>query len=251
MRRLVLMLTLLVLAPVQARAQFGPPQPRAACYGYSLGVGVHNVNSTWMPYDYDIARNRVYFEGSFGFNESLEGFARVGGSNWVINDVASYEPDEDHDISSDGYPAFVSGGIRAKLLECEGWSIGVSVEAAWYSGLEKDIRWDYDVYQTLLFDPPLEINAGLSLGCNLDPCVLYAGALLHFGYTRADVRTHECGPGWDVEEDIDALTIRDKAGFGAFVGWQIPLGEDGWQLQLEGAVLRGGFGAAIGIFKTL
>jgi hypothetical protein len=129
--------------------------------------------------------------------------------------------------------------------------VGASCETAYYSGLEKNIRWDHDVYQTLIFDPPLEINLGLSLGYSFGPCVVYAGPLLHFGYTSVDVRTHEFGEDWDVEEEIDVLTIRDKAGWGAFMGWQMPLGEDGWAIQLEGAVLNGGFGAAIGFFKAL
>jgi len=251
MRYVSALLPLLVLASGQARAQIGPPLTRAPAHGFSLGVGLHNVDSTWMPYDYDVARNRVYLEGSLGLNDSLEAFGRVGGSDWVINDVESYEPGKDHDISSHGYPAFFSGGLRGTLWEGETWSIGVSLETAWYSGLEKDIRWDYDVYQTLIFDPTLEFNAGVSLGCRLGVGILYGGPLVHFAYTSVDVRTHEFGPDWDVEEEIDVLTIRDKGGLGAFLGWCMPLGDAGWHCQLEGAALNGGFGIGVGFFRRL
>jgi hypothetical protein len=249
MRHLTLMLPVLLAAGTQATAQIGPPRPRAPACGWSLGVGLHNVNSTWMPYEYDVARTRAYFEGSYGFNDSLEGFARVGGSDWVINEVESYEPGDGHDIASQGYPAFFSGGLRGALWQGEVWSIGAALEAAWYPGMQKDIRWDFDVYQRLMFDPTVEFNIGLSVGCNLGAGVLYAGPLVHFAYTGADVITHEFGPGWDVEEDVDALTIRDKGGLGGFLGWRMPLGEGGWGFQVEGAVLYGGFGGAIGIFR--
>jgi hypothetical protein len=241
---------LFLLAP-PAWSQFGPPQPRAAACCYSLGVGLHNVNSTWTPYDYEVARSRIFVEGSYGFNDSLEGFARVGGSDWVINDVETYEPGKRHDVSSEGYPAFASLGLRGALWECEGWSIGASLEAAWYAGIEKYIRWDYDVYQRLYIDSTVEFNIGLSLGCDLGVGLLYLGPLIHFGYASGDVRTHEFGPGWDTEDDIDALNVRDKGGLGAFLGWQMPLGEGGWHFQLEGSVLNGGFGGAIAFFKTL
>jgi len=235
--------------PVQA--QIGPPQPRARPLDFSLGVGLHNVDSTWTPYDYDISRNRVYFEGSFAFTDSIEIFGRVGGSDFVINEVATYEPDEDHDVASESYPMFFSGGVRGTLWASDGWSLGGSCEVGMYSGIEKNIRWDYNVYQTLLIDPPIEINLGLSFGCELGGTVLYAGPLLHFGYTSVDIHTHKFGRNWEVEDEVNALTIRDKAGIGAFAGWQVPLGENGWQLQLEGAVLKGGFGIGVGIFRTL
>jgi hypothetical protein len=233
-----------------ASAQIGPPQPRATACCSSLGVGLHNVNSTWMPYEYDVARTRIYIEGSYAFSDSLEGFGRVGGSEWVINDVETYEPGKQHDVSSEGYPAFFSGGIRGMLWECEGLSIGASLEAAWYAGLEKYIRWDYDVYQRLFIDSTVEFNAGLSLGCDLGTGIVYVGPLIHFGYASADVRTHEFGDDWDVEDDIDELNVRDKGGWGAFLGWLMPLSEDGWKLQVELSVLQGGFGGAIGFFKA-
>lgn len=239
-----------LLSGAAAQAQFGPPQPRAPAGGCSLGVGLHNVTSTWIPYEYEINRNRIYLEGSLGFNDSLEAFCRLGASDWVINDVETYEPGKDRDISSQGYPAFVGGGLRGNLWECEAWSIGLSLETALYAGVERDIRWDYNVYQRLFFDPTLEINVGLPIGCDLGAGLLYAGPLLHFGYTTADVRTHEFGPDWDVEDKINELNVRDKAGVGAFLGWRMPLGENGWHLQVEGAVLQGGFGGAIGIYKA-
>jgi len=80
--------------------------------------------------------------------------------------------------------------------------------------------------------------------------VLYGGPLVHFGYNRVDVRTHEFGPDWDVEDRIDALTIRDKAGCGGFLGWRSPIGENGWHVQFEGAGLRGGFGGALGFYRS-
>src|SRR5207244_11499040 len=167
----------------------------------------------------------------------------------VVNDVESWEPGKARDIASQGYPGFVSGGVRGKLWECGDWSGGASLEAALQCGLERDIRWDYHVYQTLRFDAPVEFNLGLSLGYDLGPGILYAGPLLHYAYTSADVRTHEFGPGWGIEDHIDMLTVRDKAGWGGFLGWQMPLGDDGWNLQLEGAVLHNGFGVGIGFFK--
>jgi hypothetical protein len=202
-----------------------------------------------MPYDYDVDRNRVYLEGSFGVNDSLEAFGRVGGSNWVVNDVESWQPGKRHDLASEGYPAFFSGGLRGKLWEWDDWSLGASFEAALYAGMDRSIRWNYNIYQTLRFDPPLEFNLGLSIGRDCGLGTLYFGSLLHYAYTSVDVRTNEFGPNWQVEDHIDALTIRDKAGWGAFVGWQMPLGDDGWNLQLEGSALRGGFGFAISFFK--
>jgi len=59
MRYILWTTLLLLLAALPASAQIGPPEPRAAGHGYSMGVGVHNVVSRWMPYDYDIARNRM------------------------------------------------------------------------------------------------------------------------------------------------------------------------------------------------
>lgn len=241
---------LLLLAGLEASAQIGPPQPRAHRHGYSLGVGVHNAQSQWMPYDYDVARNRIYIEGSFGFTDGVEAFGRAGVSDWVINDVESYEPGLTRDVSSDGYPAFLSGGIRGRAWQLGRISIGGSLEVAWYSGLERSVRWDYDVYQELLFDSTVEITAALSVGCDLGRGVVYAGPLVHFGYNRVDVRTHEFGPDWDVEESIDALTIRDKEGCGGFLGLRAPLGQNGWHVQLEGAGLRGGFAGALGFFRS-
>jgi len=203
-----------------------------------------------MPYDYDVDRNRIYIEGSFGFTAGVEAFGRAGVSDWVINDVESYEPGLTRDVSSDGYPAFLSGGVRGKAWQLGRVSIGGSLEVAWYSGLERSVRWDYDVYQELLFDSTVEITAAVSIGCDLGRGVVYAGPLVHFGYNRVDVRTHEFGPDWDVEESIDALTIRDKQGCGGFLGWRTPIGQNGWHVQLEGAALRGGFAGALGFFRS-
>ena len=242
------LLLLLVVSP--AWAQIGPPQPRAARYGYSLGVGVHNVQRQWMPCDYDVDRNRIYFEGSYAFTDGVEAFGRTGVSDWVINDIESFRPGMTRDVSSDGYPAFLSGGLRGKAWQCGRVSVGGSLEAAWYSGLERNVRWDYDVYQELLFDSTVEITAAVSVGCDVGRGVVYGGPLVHFGYNRVDVRTHEFGPDWDIEDSVDALTIRDKAGCGGFLGWRTPIGENGWHLQLEGAGLRGGFAGALGFFRS-
>jgi len=241
---------LLLLAGSPAWGQIGPPQPRAARYGYSLGVGVHNVQRQWMPCDYDIDRNRIYLEGSYAFTDAVEGFGRAGVSDWVINDVESFRPGMTRDVSSDGYPAFLSGGLRGTAWRCGRVSIGGSLEVAWYSSLERNVRWDYDVYQELLFDATVEITAAVSVGCDIGRGVVYGGPLVHFGYNRVDVRTHEFGPDWDIEDNIDALTIRDKAGCGGFLGWRTPIGENGWHLQLEGAGLRGGFAGALGFFRS-
>jgi hypothetical protein len=203
-----------------------------------------------MPYDYMIDRNRVYLEGSYGFNDRLEAFGRVGGCDWVVNDIETYRPGLVHDAHAEGYPAFLSGGLRGKAWQIDRWSIGASLEAAWYSGLKQTIRWNYDVYQELFFDSTVEINSGLSVGCQLGMSILYGGPLVHFAYTRADVRTHKFGPDWDVEDSIDDRTIRDKAGWGGFLGWQAPLGDNGWHVQFEGSALRDGFGGAIGFFRS-
>ena len=61
--------------------------------------------------------------------------------------------------------------------------------------------------------------------------------------------TDEFGPEWEVEDHIDNRTIREKAGSG-FLGWQAPLGENAWHLQLEAAGLRGRFGGALGFFRS-
>ncbi|OHB80777.1 MAG: hypothetical protein A2V98_04545 [Planctomycetes bacterium RBG_16_64_12] len=250
MRYVPLTTLLLLLAGLPASAQIGPPQPRAQQHGYSLGVGVHNVQSRWMPYDYDVARNRIYFEGSYGFTDGVEAFGRVGVSDWVINDVESFRPGMTRDVSTDGSPpAFLSGGLRGKAWQFGRVSIGGSLEAAWYSGLERNVRWNYDAYQELFFDSTVEITAALTVGYDLGRSVVYGGPLLHFGYNRVDVRTHEFGPDWDIEDSIDALTIRDKGGWGGFFGWRTSIGENGWHLQLEGAGLRGGFAGALGFFR--
>jgi hypothetical protein len=232
-----------------ATAQFGPPQTRAPSQGYSLGIGLHNVQSDWT-YDYTIARNRAYFEGSIGLSDCCEIFARLGGSNWVINDIESFQPGMLRDVSSDGYPAFLSGGVRGSSCVNGTWSIGISIEVAVYSRMEETIRWTFDTYQELHFDPTVEINGGMSIGYNLEHGILYGGPLIHFGYAMADIRTHTFGSDWSVRDSIDALTIRDKAGVGGFVGWQRPIGENGWNLQVEGSALRGGFGGAISCFKA-
>lgn len=242
---------LLLLAGLRASAQVGPPQPRAERHGYSLGVGVHNVHCRWMPYDYDVARNRIYFEGTFGFTDCVEAFGRVGVADWVINDIESYRPGMTRDVSTDSSsPAFLSGGIRGKAWQFGRVSVGGSLEAAWYSGMDSVIRWNYDVYQELLFDPTVEITAALSVGYDLGRGVLYGGPLLHFGYNRVDVRTHEFGPDWDVEDSVNALTIRDKGGWGGFFGWRTPIGQNGWHLQVEGAGLRGGLAGALGFYRS-
>lgn len=241
---------LLLLADLPASAQIGPPQPRAEQHGYCLGVGVHNARSRWMPYDYDVARNRIYFEGSYGLAASVEAFGRVGVSDWVVNDVESFRPGMTRDVSSDGYPAFLSGGLRGKAWQFGRGSIGGSLEAAWYAGLERNVRWNYDAYQELFFDATVEITAALSVGYELGRSVVYGGPLFHFGYNRVDVRTHQFGPEWDIEDSIDALTIRDKGGCGGFLGWRTPIGENGWHLQLEGAGLHGGFAGALGFFRS-
>ncbi len=250
MRCLFWSMLLLLLSDLPVWAQIGPPQPRAEQYGYSLGMGVHNVQSRWVPCDYDVDRNRIYLEGSYGFTAGLEGFGRVGVSDWVINDIESYEAGMTRDVSSDGYPAFVSGGLRGEAWRFGNGSIGGCFEAAWYSAQERAIRWQHDVYQELLFDSTVEFNAALTVGYDLGRSVVYAGPLVHFAYTRADVRTHEFGPEWDIEESVDALTIRDKGGCGGFLGWRTPIGQNGWHLQLEGAGLTGGFAGSLGLFRA-
>jgi hypothetical protein len=210
---------------------------------------VHNVHSEWT-YDYTVSRNRVYLEGSLGLGACAEVFGRVGASNFVINDVETFQPGMLRDVSSDGYPAFLSGGIRGTPWMSESWSIGISLEVAVYSGMEKTVRWTHDTYEELHFDPTVEINAGISVGYHLDHGVLYAGPLIHFGYAMADVRTHTFGDEWNIRDHIDGLTVRDKPGMGGFLGWQCPIGECGWAIQLEGSVLRGGFGGAISFFRA-
>lgn len=238
-----------LLIAATASAQIGPPRPRATQHGYSLGIGVHNALSQWMPYDYDIARNRVYFEGSYAFTSGLEAFGRVGGSDMVVNEVDTYEPDMTRDVSTDGYPAFLSFGLRGEAWRCGRLSLGASCEAAWYFGFERSVRWNYDAYQELLFDATTEITAAVTVGYDVGQGVFYAGPLVHFGYLRADVRTHEFGPDWDVEESVDALTIRDKGGCGGFFGWRTPIGQNGWHLQIEGAGMRGGCAGALGFYR--
>ena len=251
MRCLPLTALLLLLAGVPAWAQIGPPQPRAQRHGYSLGVGLHNVQSRWTPNNFDVARHRLYLEGSYGFTDSVEAFGRAGISDWVINDIETFRPGMTRDVSTDGSPpAFLSGGLRGKMWQVGRWSIGGSLEAGWYSGMDRYVRWNSHVYQDLLFDPTVEITAALSVGCDLGRSVVYGGPMLHFGYSRLHVRTHEFGPDWDVEETINALTIRDKGGYGGFLGWRTPIGESGWHLQLEGAGLRGGFAGALGFFRS-
>ena len=250
MQRLALALAWILLSAVPALAQIGPGEPRAACHDFSLGGGFHNVSSTWKPFDYDVDRGRFYLEGSFAFNHGIEGFLRAGGSDVVINEIETYEPGKDKDVSSQGYPAFLSGGVRGTFWQWGPWTLGGSFEAAWYAGLERYIRWDYDAYQQLYVDPTVEFNAGLSLAYDFGFGTFYWGPLVHFGYTNADVRTHEFGPNWDVEEEINALNVRDKAGFGGLFGWQMPLGGGGWNLQIEGSVLSGGFGIGVGFFHS-
>lgn len=248
MRSLTALLLLLVGVP--ASAQIGPPQPRAEQHRYSLGVGVDNVASRWTFNDLDVARQRIYVEGSYGFTDSVEAFGRAGISDWVINDIATFRPGLTQDVSTDGSPpGFLSGGLRGKMWQVDRWSIGGSLEIGWYSGMDRYIRWNYNAYQELLFDPTVEITAALPVGCDLGRGVVYGGPLLHFGYSRLNVRTHTFGPDWGVEDSIRALTIRDKGGYGGFLGWRTPIGENGWHLQLEGAGLRGGLAGALGFYK--
>ena len=246
----LLLLACCLLHGGAAKGQMGPPQTRAAALDYTLGVGLHNAQSEWKPYEYVIARNRVYVEGSFGLSDDLEIFGRVGGSECTINDVNTYRDDLTRDVSSLGYPAFCSGGVRGLGWHFGRFSIGASAEVAWYSSIEKNIRWDYDVYQELYFDAMVEFNLGLPIGCEVGNSILYGGPLIHFAYTVADIRTHTFGPDWDVDDEVDELTVRDKAGRGAFLGCRTPLGQNGWHLQLEGAAMRKGFNGAIGFYKA-
>ena len=250
MRYAALTPLLLLLLDVPTSAQVGPPMPRAERHGYSLGVGLHNVQSCWMPNDYEVARNRMYFEGSYGFTDRVEGFARAGVSDWVVNDIETYKPGMARDVSTDGSPpGFVSGGLRGEMWRFGRFSIGGSAEAAWYCGMDRFVRWNYDVYQELLFDSTFELTAALPIGCDLGRGVVYGGPLLHFGYSRLNVRTHKFDVNWEVEDTIHALTIRDKGGCGGFLGWRTPLGENGWHLQLEAAGLRGGFAGALAFYR--
>jgi opacity protein-like surface antigen len=250
MRFLALATLLVLLIALPASAQIGPPQPRASQYGWSMGVGVQNVQSEWTPYHYDVDRTRIYLEGSYGFTDSVEAFGRAGVSDWVVNDIQTYEPGDMRDVSSDGYPAFVSGGLRGTAWRSGNLSVGASFEAAWYVAQERDIRWDYDAYQELYFDSTVEFTLAVPVGYEIGRSILYGGPLVHFGYTRVDVRTHEFGPDWEVEDSVDAVTIRDKGGCGGFLGWRTPIGENGWHLQIEGAGLRGGFAGALGFYRA-
>jgi len=209
------------------------------------------VHSRWMPNDYDVARNRMYFEGSYGFTDRVEGFGRVGVSDWVINDIETYQPGMIRDVSTDGSPpGFVSGGLRGEMWRLGRFSVGGSCEAAWYSGMERNIRWNYNAYQELLFDSTFEITAALPVGYDFGRSVVYGGPLLHFGYNRLNVRTHKFDADWEIEDTIHALTIRDKGGCGGFLGWRAPVGENGWHLQLEAAGLRGGVAGSLGFFRS-
>jgi hypothetical protein len=237
------------LTSANAWAQVGPPPPRAPSHGYSVGVGLHNVQSRWT-YDYTVARNRLYLEGSHGLCDWWEIFSRVGGSNCVINEIETFQPGMIRDVSSDGYPAFWSGGLRGTPWENETWSIGFSLEIAVYSGMEETIRWTYNTYQELEFDPTVEINAGISVGCCFANGILYGGPLLHLGYASADARTHVFTEDWSIQDSVDAVTIRDKPGWGFFFGWQRGIRDGEWTLQLEASVLNGGFGGAVSIFKA-
>lgn len=250
MRYVPLTTLLLLLHTLPAWAQIGPPQPRAEQHGYSLGVGIHNTSSRWIPNDYDVARNRMYFEGSYGFTDRLEGFGRLGVSDWVINDIETYKPGMIRDVSTDGSPpGFASGGVRGELWRFGRASIGGSLEAGWYSGMQRCIRWNYDAYQELLFDPTFEITAAVPVAFDVGRGEIYGGPLLHFGYNRLNLRTHKFDADWEIEDTVHALTIRDKAGCGGFFGWRTPLGDNGWHLQLEATGLKGGFGGAVGFYR--
>jgi hypothetical protein len=246
----MVLIALLALISKEASAQIGPPLTRTENGGYSLGLGMQNVSSRWLPYDYQVDRNRVYLEGSHGLDECFEIFARAGGSNMVINEVESWQPGYQRDVSSDGYPLFGSLGVRGCFYGGKRWSFGAALEVALYSGMDKTIRWKQDVFQEIRFDPASEINAGLSVGYQIGRSTIYGGPLIHFGYTRADTRTHYFGSNWSVDDEIDALTVRDKASVGSFLGWQTPLGENGWNLLLEGSTISEGFGGAIAFFRS-
>lgn len=250
MRNVTLATLLVLCAATPSSGQIGPPQPRAEAQSYSLGIGVHNARSRWTPYDYTVDRNRIYAEGSYGVSDWIEAFGRVGGSDWVINDVRTLRPDMGRDVHADGYPAFLSGGLRGKAWQSGRWSLGASFDTSWYGSAKETIRWTYNVYQELYVDPTVEINAALSIGCDVGRGVVYGGPLLHFAYTRIDVRTHEFGPDWEIEDRIDDRTVRDKGGWGGFVGWRTPLGDNGWHLQLEGTALRDGLGGALSFYRS-
>lgn len=243
------LITLILLCCAPARAQFGPPQTRAPALGWSLGVGDQNTTSEWRPYDYLVSRNRIYVEGSYGFTDNVEGFLRAGGADFVVNDVHTWRPNATRDVSSDGYPAFFSGGVRFRALQIGRWSLGGSLEAARYAAQERAIRWSYDIYQELHFDSTLEFNFGLSIGWRIgQQSTLYGGPLLHMAYTNVDVRTNEFGPDWEIEDTLEAITLRDKAGVGGFFGWSSPLGGSAWTVQLEGYALARGLGGAANVY---
>src|SRR5688572_5451426 len=101
----------MLLAASGALAQYGPAQPRTNLeQRFSLGVGVRNDSTEWT-YGYDVGISRVFLEGSLCIADGWEAFARAGGANLVVNDIALYR-DWPRDLSSDGYQAFASLGLR-------------------------------------------------------------------------------------------------------------------------------------------
>lgn len=250
MKRAVFALLIVLVIVPKTIAQIGPPKTRTESGRYSLGIGMQNLSSRWLPYDYQVDRSRIYLEGSYGLSDYFEVFARAGGSNMVINEVESWRPGYQRDVSSDGYPLFSSLGVRGCFYQGERWSFGAALEAALYSSMDKTVRWKQDVFQEIRFDPTIEITAGLSVGYQIGRSTIYGGPFIHFGYTRADTRTHYFGSSWDVDDKIDALTVRDKASVGSFLGWQTPLGDNGWSLLLEGSTISEGFGGTVAFFKS-
>lgn len=240
---------LVSLVAQAALAQFGPAHPRTnASDRLSLGLGVRNDASEWT-YGYEVDVSRVFAEGSLYVGHGWELFARLGGANLVVNDIALYR-DWKRDLAGDGYQAFGTLGLRGLLWDRGRWSWGASLSASRFSAFQVSKTVEVNAFQTVFVDAPLELELGLPLTWRFGgagQCSLYAGPDVHFAYIEGDTRTNTFSPALDTRDRIHALNVRDKGNVGAFLGLQGPLWRTRGRWQTE-AEFRDGLGGSAAVF---
>lgn len=237
------------MLPASASAQFGPAHPRTNLeQRFSLGVGVRNDSTEWT-YGYEVAVSRTFLDGSVYIADGWEAFARAGGANLVINDIALYR-DWPRDLSSDGYQMFGSLGLRGLLIDRGTWALGSSWSASRYSAFNVSKTVEVNAFQTVYVDAPVELECAFPISWRFgggQQFAFYGGPVVHFAYIEGDTRTHSFARGHLVSDEINALNVRDKGNLGLFLGIQGPLWRTRGRWQAEGE-LRDGIGGSASIY---
>jgi hypothetical protein len=192
---------------------------------------------------------RIFLEGSVHVWDGWEMFGRAGGANLALNDYPLYN-DWPRDVSSDGYQAFSTLGLRGLVWESGRWSLGSACSVSRYSPFDVSKTVAVNAFQTVYIDAPIEIDCGFPITWRfgeLGELVCYAGPMVHFGYLEGDTRTHTFDDGHLLSDEINSLNVRDKGNVGLFFGLQGPLLRTHARWQAEGEY-RDGFGGSASVY---